>query len=119
MVDTLRDGSPEILILAWVEEEKDIDVRITLVVQDFIDVFMNDVPGLPPMREIEFFIDIVPRTSPIFDGTMMAPTELSELKGQLEDLSSKGFIRPSVSPWGTLLLLVTKKDGRSTLCVDL
>src|ERR1044072_8921688 len=60
MVASLRNGSPEFLLLTCVEEEKEIDVRGMLVVHDFLDIFSNDVSRLPPMREIEFFIDIVP-----------------------------------------------------------
>src|SRR5580765_777218 len=90
-----------------------------MVVQEFEDVFPEDVPGLPPVREIEFEIDLIPGTGPVSVAPYrMAPAELVELKSQLEDLSSKGFIRPSVSPWGAPVLLVKKKDGRSRLCVD-
>src|ERR1044072_6927721 len=119
MVAALRNGYSEFLLLACAEEEREIDVLSTLVVQDFLDVFPNDVPGLPPKREIEFSIDVVPGTGPISIAPYrMAPAELSELKNQLEDLSSKGFIRPSVSPWGAPVLLVKKKYGKSRLCVD-
>ncbi|WP_338309910.1 hypothetical protein, partial [Bradyrhizobium sp. TM233] len=84
------------------------------VVNEFTDVFPGDVPGLPPVRDIEFAIDIVPGTGPISIAPYrMAPAELVELKSQLEDLLWKGFIRPSVSPWGTPVLLVKKKDGKS------
>ncbi|XP_057443964.1 uncharacterized protein LOC130736135 [Lotus japonicus] len=75
-------------------------------VRDFTDVFPDDVPGLPPIRDIEFAIDIVPGTGPISIAPYrMAPAELVELKSQIEDLLSKGFIRPSVSPWGAPVLL--------------
>ncbi|KAK2417415.1 putative mitochondrial protein [Trifolium repens] len=70
-------------------------------------------------REVEFFIDLQPGTGPISESAYrMAPAELVELKGQIEDLLEKGFIRPSVSPWGAPVLLVKKKDGKSRLCVD-
>jgi hypothetical protein len=116
MVATLRNGYSEFLLLACAEEEREVYVLSTLVVQDFLDVFPNDGPGLPPKREIEFSIDVVPGTGPISIAPYrMAPAELSELKNQLEDLSSKGFIRPSVSPWGAPVLLV-KKMG-SLVCV--
>src|ERR1044072_9472459 len=85
-----------------------------MVVQEFEDVFPEDVPGLPSVREIEFEIDLIPGTRPV----SVEPAELVELKSQLEDLMKKGFIRPSVSPWGAPVLLVKKKDGRSRLCVD-
>jgi hypothetical protein len=85
-------------------------------VKDFPDVFPEDVPGLPPVRDIEFSIDLIPGSGPISIAPYrMSPTELAELKTQLEDLLSKQFIRPSVSPWGPPVLLVKKKDGGSRL----
>ena len=61
--------------------------------------FLNDIAGLPPDREVEFTIDLIPRTEPIsIPSYRMAPAELRELKAQLEELLSKGFIRPSISP---------------------
>ena len=77
------------------------------------------MPGLPPEREIEFCIDVVPGTDPIsMPPYRMAPAELSELKEQLQDLLDKGFIRPSISPWGAPVLFVKKKDGSLRLCID-
>ncbi|XP_075499226.1 uncharacterized protein LOC142537607 [Primulina tabacum] len=71
------------------------------VARDFPDVFADDVPGLPPDREVEFVIDVVPGTAPISKAPYrMAPTEMKEPKNQLQDLLDKGFIRPSSSPWG-------------------
>ena len=78
-----------------------------------------DVDCLPPEREVEFAIDLIPGTGPIFMAPYrMSPLELSELKKQLEDMMEKQFIRPSVSPWGAPVLLVKKKDGSMRLCVD-
>jgi len=92
---------------------------VILVVQDFVDVFPEEVPGLPPSREVEFSIDLVLGTGPVSMAPYrMAPTELVELKKQIEDLMEKQFIRPSTSPWGAPVLLVKKKDGSSRLCVD-
>ena len=69
------------------------------VVNEYPEVFPEDLPGLPPQREIEFSIDLVPSTQPIsIPPYKMAPTEMRELKEQLQDLTNKGFIRPSVSP---------------------
>ena len=88
------------------------------VVREFPDVFLDDIAGLPPDREVEFTIDLIPRTEPIsIPPYRMAPAELRKLKAQLEELLSKGFIRPSISPWGALVLFVKKKDGRSRLCI--
>ena len=86
------------------------------VVCEFSDVFPDDLPGLPPDRELEFGIEVLPGSNPIF--ILPAPMELKELKIQLQDLVDKGFIRPSVSPWGAPVLFVKKKDGTLRLCVD-
>jgi len=77
------------------------------------------VGELPPEREVEFAIEILPSTAPIsVTPYRMAPTELKELKIQLQELLDKGFIRPSVSPWGAPVLFVKKKDGTLRLCID-
>ncbi|KAL5559354.1 hypothetical protein UlMin_035565 [Ulmus minor] len=89
------------------------------VVQEFVDVFPEDLPGLPPDREIKFSIDLVPGTAPMSKAPYrMAPSELKELKVQLQELMDKGFIRPSFSPWGAPVLFVKKKDGTLRLCID-
>ena len=89
------------------------------VVHEFEDVFPDEVPGLPPSREVEFSIDLVPGTSPVSMAPYpMTPAELVELKKHIEELMEKQFIRPSTLPWGAPVLLVKKKDGSSRLCVD-
>ena len=89
------------------------------VVREFPDVFPDDITGLPPDREVEFTIDLIPGTEPIsIPPYRMAPAELRELKAQLEELLSKGFIRPSISPWGAPVLFMKKKDGSLRLCID-
>ncbi|KAH0660902.1 hypothetical protein KY289_029650 [Solanum tuberosum] len=89
------------------------------VVREFADVFPTDLPGLPPDRDIDFAIDLEPDTRPIsIPPYRMAPAELRELSAQLEDLLGKGFIRPSVSPWGAPVLFVKKKDGTMRMCID-
>ena len=89
------------------------------IVKEFPDVFLEDISGLPPDREVEFTIDSIPGTEPIsIPPYRMAPAELIELKAQLEELLSKGFIRPSISPWGAPVLFVKKKDGSLRLCID-
>ena len=76
-------------------------------VSDFPDMFPKELPGLPPQREIEFTIDVVPCATPAsITSYQMAPIELKELKLQLQELLEKGFIRPSVSPWGAPVLFV-------------
>ncbi|KAL0549969.1 hypothetical protein IC582_014464 [Cucumis melo] len=89
------------------------------VVKEFLDVFPDDLSGLPPDREIEFTIELLPGTAPISQAPYrMAPSELKELKMQLQELVDKGYIRPSVSPWGAPVLFVKKKDGTLKLCID-
>ncbi|KAM2307855.1 hypothetical protein ACFX1S_030150 [Malus domestica] len=89
------------------------------VVRHYPDVFPDDLPGLPPDREVEFAIDLLPGTNPIsLTPYRMAPAELRELKIQLQELLDKGFIQPSSSPWGAPVLFVRKKDGTLRLCID-
>ncbi|WRX30363.1 hypothetical protein QQP08_022850 [Theobroma cacao] len=89
------------------------------VVNEFPDVFLDDLPGLPPDRELEFPIDLLLGTAPIsIPPYRMAPAELKKLKVQLQDLMDKGFIRPSISPWGAPVLFVKKNDGTFRLCID-
>ncbi|XP_069152666.1 uncharacterized protein [Solanum lycopersicum] len=89
------------------------------VVNEFLDVFPEDLPGVPPLREIDFGIDLEPDTKPIsIPPYRMAPAELKELKLQLKDLTDKGFIQPSISPWGAPVLFVKKKDGTLRMCID-
>ncbi|WVZ93955.1 hypothetical protein U9M48_039904 [Paspalum notatum var. saurae] len=90
------------------------------VVSDFSDVFLEELPGLPPDRDVEFAIELVPGTAPVSRRPYkMAPDELKELKVQLQEQLDKGFIRPSSSPWGCPALFVEKKDqGGKRLCVD-
>ena len=89
------------------------------VVNEFPDVFPDELPGLPPEREVDFAIDLLPDTQPIsIPPYRMAPAELKELKEQLKDLLEKGFIRPSSSPWGAPVLFVRKKDGSLRMCID-
>ncbi|KAK4380215.1 hypothetical protein RND71_002077 [Anisodus tanguticus] len=88
------------------------------VVSEFPDIFPDDLPGLPPEREVDFSIDVLSGTQPIsIPPYRMAPAELEELKEQLRDLLEKGFIRPSTSPWGAPVLFVPKKDGTWRMCI--
>ncbi|KAM0961741.1 hypothetical protein TB1_020386 [Malus domestica] len=89
------------------------------VVRHYPDVFPDDLPGLPPDRDVEFSIDLLPGTDPIsLTPYRMAPAELRELKIQLQELTDKCFIQPSTSPWGAPVLFVRKKDGTLRLCID-
>ena len=78
---------------------------------EYLDIFLDELPGMPPDQYIEF-MDLVPGTGPIAKRPYrMAANELTELKKQLQELTDKGFIRPSTSPWGSPILFVKKKDG--------
>ncbi|GJW77015.1 putative reverse transcriptase domain-containing protein [Tanacetum coccineum] len=88
-------------------------------VRDFPEVFPEDLPGLPPTRQVEFQIDLVPGAAPVARAPYrLAPSEMEELSTQLQELSDKGFIRPSSSPWGAPVLFVKKKDGSFRMCID-
>nr|GEW46502.1 putative reverse transcriptase domain-containing protein [Tanacetum cinerariifolium] len=83
------------------------------------DVFPNDLPGLPPPRQVEFRIELFPGAAPVARAPYrLAPFEMKELADQLQELSEKGFIRPSSSPWGAPMLFVKKKDASFRMCID-
>jgi hypothetical protein len=89
------------------------------VVCEYPDVFPDELPGMPPDRDVEFVIELQPGTAPISKRPYyMPPKELAELKTQLQELLDKDYIRPSSSPWGCPALFVKKKDGSLRLCVD-
>jgi hypothetical protein len=89
------------------------------VVCEYLDVFPDELPGMPPDRDVEFVIELQPGTAPISKRPYrMPPKELAELKTQLQELLDKGYIRPSSSPWGCPALFVKKKDGSLRMCVD-
>ncbi|GJZ13764.1 putative reverse transcriptase domain-containing protein [Tanacetum coccineum] len=89
------------------------------VVREFSEVFPENLPGLPPVRQVEFQIDLIPGTAPVARAPYrLAPSEMQELSDQLQELSDRGFIRPSTSPWGAPVLFVKKKDGSFRMCID-
>jgi hypothetical protein len=93
-----------------------LDIRI---VSEFMDVFSEELPGMPPDHEIEFVIKLVLGTTPIFKRPYrMVANQLVELKEQLQELLDKGYIHPSASPWGAPIIFVPKKDGTQGMCVD-
>jgi len=116
----IQDDSQCYIIFARMEVEKEERIIVILVVREFEDVFSEEVPGLPPRREVEFSINFVPGAGPVstIAPYRMAPVELVELKKQIEELLEKQFIRSSASSWRTPILLVKRKDGSSRLCVD-
>ncbi|GKC83258.1 putative reverse transcriptase domain-containing protein [Tanacetum coccineum] len=89
------------------------------IVRDFSEVFPKDLPGLPLTRQVEFQINLILCVAPIaLVPYRLAPSEMKELSEQLKELSDKGFIRPSSSPWGAPVLFVKKKDGSFRMCID-
>ncbi|GKE14916.1 putative reverse transcriptase domain-containing protein [Tanacetum coccineum] len=89
------------------------------IVRDFPKVFPEELPGLPSTRQVEFQIDLMPGAAPVARAPYrLAPSEMKELSEQLQELSDKGFIRPSSSPWGASVLFVKKKDGSFQMCID-
>nr|GEZ75683.1 putative reverse transcriptase domain-containing protein [Tanacetum cinerariifolium] len=89
------------------------------VIHDFPEVFPEKLPGLPPPRQVEFQINLIPRATPVAHAPYrLAPSEMRELSIQLQELLEKGFIRPSSSPWGAPVLFIKKKDGSFRMCID-
>ncbi|KAJ9557088.1 hypothetical protein OSB04_011702 [Centaurea solstitialis] len=100
-------------------EAKEKRIQDIPVVREFPEVFPEELPGLPPQRQVEFHIDLVPGAGPIAKSPYrLAPSEMQELSNQLQELLDKGFIRPSSSPWGAPVLFVKKKDGSFRMCID-
>ncbi|GJZ91593.1 putative reverse transcriptase domain-containing protein [Tanacetum coccineum] len=119
----MEKGCQLFLAQVTVKENKDKSAEKRLedvpTVRDFPEVFPEDLPGLPPTRQVEFQIDLVPGAAPVARAPYrLAPSEMEELSTQLQELSDKGFIRPSSSPWGASVLFVKKKDGSFRMCID-
>ncbi|GJV27992.1 putative reverse transcriptase domain-containing protein [Tanacetum coccineum] len=101
------------------DKSKEKRLKDVLTVRDFPKVFSKDFSGLPPTRQVEFQIDLVPGVSPVARAPYrLAHSEMKKLSGQLQDLSDKGFIRPGSSLWGAPVLFVKKKDGSFQTCID-
>ena len=101
------------------EDEVRHDLSIPLVVCEYEDVFPDELPRLPPHRDVDFVIELHPSTSPIsMTPHRMLPVKLQELKVQIQDLLDRGFIRLSTSPWGAPVLFAKKKDKTLRLCID-
>ncbi|KAJ0833047.1 putative nucleotidyltransferase, Ribonuclease H [Helianthus annuus] len=115
----LRKGHTAILALVTNTQEKEKRIEDFPVVRDYPEVFPEELPGLPPHRQVEFQIELAPGAAPIARAPYrLAPAELKELSTQLQELLDKGFIRPSSSPWGAPVLFVKKKDGTFRMCID-
>jgi hypothetical protein len=94
-------------------------LEIIKIVSEFPDVFPEDLPGMLPERKVEFAIELLPGTAPISKrANRVSGPELVELKKQIDELSEKGYIRPSTSPWAAPVLFVEKKDGTRRMCID-
>nr|GEX09102.1 putative reverse transcriptase domain-containing protein [Tanacetum cinerariifolium] len=108
-------------IMSNKEEDKSEEKRLedVLIMQNFTKFFPKELPGLPPTRQVEFQIDLFPGDAPVARAPYrLAPSEMQELSAQLQELSDKGFIRPSSSPWGASVLFVKNKDGSFRMCID-
>ncbi|GJT63477.1 putative reverse transcriptase domain-containing protein [Tanacetum coccineum] len=108
-----------LIIRAQIMEKKSDEKRLEdiPVVREFPEVFPEDLPGLPPVRQVEFQIDLIPGATPVARAPYrLAPSEMQELSNQLQELADRGFIRPSTSPWGAPVLFVKKKDGSFRMC---
>ncbi|KAA0061810.1 pol protein [Cucumis melo var. makuwa] len=115
----LNQGTWGILASVVDTREPEVSLSSDPMVREYPDVFPDELPRLPPLMEVDFAIELEPETAPISKAPhRMAPAELKELKVQLQELLDKGFIRPSVSPWGAPILFVKKKDGSMCLCID-
>ncbi|GJU41564.1 putative reverse transcriptase domain-containing protein [Tanacetum coccineum] len=107
------------VFIAQVMEKKSDDKRLEdiPVVKEFPKFFLEDLPGLPPVRQIEFQIDLIPGAAPVARAPYrLAPSEMQELSNQLQELADRGFIRPST--WGAPVLFVKMKDGSFKMCID-
>ncbi|XP_076954162.1 uncharacterized protein LOC143628447 [Bidens hawaiensis] len=115
----LQKGYPALLVHVIDSKAKEKKIEDIPVVRDFQEVFPEDLPGLPPPRQVEFRIDLVRDAAPVARSPYrLAPSEMRELSNQLQELLDKGFIRPSFSPWGAPVLFVMKKDGSFRICID-
>ncbi|GJR95733.1 putative reverse transcriptase domain-containing protein, partial [Tanacetum coccineum] len=109
----------QVIVKETEDKSKEKRLEDVSTVRDFPEVFPEDLPGLPPIRQVEFQIDLVPGAAPIAQAPYrLAPSEMEELSAQLQELSDKGFIRPSSSPWGAPVLFVKKKDVSFRMCID-
>ncbi|GJS85051.1 putative reverse transcriptase domain-containing protein [Tanacetum coccineum] len=114
-----------VLFLAHMTTKKDKDkskekrLEDVPIVQDFPKVFPEDLSGISPTRQAKFQIDLVHGAAPVARAPYrLAPSKMKELSDQLQELSDKGFIRLSSSPWGALVLFVKKNDGSFWMCID-
>jgi hypothetical protein len=102
-----------------VDDKESNPIEAIRIVSEFPDVFLEELPGMPPKRKVEFAIELILGTTPISKGSYQVfGPELVELKKQIDELLEKGYIRPSTSPWAAPVLFVEKKDGTKRMCID-
>jgi hypothetical protein len=102
-----------------VNQLKGTSIEDIQIVNEYPNVFPDELPGMPPERDIEFIIELLPRIAPIAKRPYrMGVNELAELKKQIRELLDKGYVQPSSSPWGAPVLFVEKKDGTQRMCID-
>eukprot|EP00253_Pinus_taeda_P012645 PITA_12645 len=121
LVKCIRKGCQVYAIQVGYADSKDKTAILNTipVIQEFIDVFPEEIPGLPPRRNIDFTIELIPGATPVSrEPYRMSVPELTKLKMQLQELLDKNYIRPSVSLWGAPVLFVKKKDGTFRMCID-
>ncbi|XP_058751150.1 uncharacterized protein LOC131624205 [Vicia villosa] len=117
--EAIEDGATMFMLIALTSLKAKVVSSELPVVCDFSEVFLEDVNELPPEREIEFAIELISGSILVSMALYrMSPSELAELKKQLEELLEKKFICPSVFPWGAPVLSVKKKEGSMRLCLD-
>ena len=115
----LRKGCEAFLAFVLNSKRGIVKLENIRVVKEFSNVFPKYLLGLPPEREVDLSIEILPGMAPISRAPYrMSPTELKELKIELQELLGKGFIRPNVSPWGAPILFVKKKDGTLRMWIN-
>ncbi|GKF50195.1 hypothetical protein Tco_0146662, partial [Tanacetum coccineum] len=110
------------VFLAHITAKKAIDKSEEKRLKDvFPEVFLEDLPGIPPTQQVKFQIDLIPGAAPVARAPVpyrLASSEIKELSDQLQELFNKGFIRPTSSPWGAPVLFIKKKDGSCQMCID-
>ena len=115
----IRKGYEAFLALILDSKRGQVDVEKIPVVREFPNVFLEELLGISIEREVDLSIEVVPGIAPMFRAPYrIAPAELKGLKVQLQELLDKGFVRPSVSPWGASVLFVKKKDDTLRMCID-